>query len=71
MYPTYVLQRWHRGIWNEIGWRASTPKSHRDLEKHGADLAAHGGLYRLVRLSPHIGGDPDVVYVYPVLAGAS
>ena len=72
MYPTYTLQMWHRGIWNEIGWRASTPKSHVDLEKHAEELAAHDPdvPFRLVALSAFIGGEVTVVRSFNAVAAS-
>jgi hypothetical protein len=66
MYPTYMLEVWLHGQWNEIGWRASTPRSSRDLTDHGAKLAASAPdqRYRIVALSPFIDGEPTVVHEF-------
>lgn len=61
MYPTYFLQWWAGGTWNEIAWRASTPGSLEDLRKHAEDLAQDGGWYQLVCASVFAAGPPTVV----------
>ena len=65
MYPMTLLEWWHDGRWCEIGWRASTPESTRDLREHGRKLAETGGHYRLVHPSIYAGDHPPtVVHVY-------
>lgn len=56
MYPTYILLWWHDDAWREIGWRASDPKSYRDLVKHAEKMSRDGDSYRIVTRSVYADG---------------
>lgn len=67
MRPMTILEWWHNGQWNEIGWRAHDPKSAADLREHGAKMAASGGYYRLVQPSHLADAPPVVIHEYPAM----
>lgn len=68
MYPTTYLEWWHLGAWRRIGWDACNPRSLADLRRHGSELAAKGGHYRLVRPSAFRDAPPVVIHEFPATA---